>query len=119
MTDRAAYLKRWHEAHPGKHTVYSRRRWKNKNRIRNAAVRKASRLRKAEAAGRPYPANGLCEICGQPPKFKRLHWDHNHTTGVFRGWLCASCNTMLGLVSDSLKVLSAAIRYLENAAFLD
>ena len=43
-----------------------------------------------------YPKNNRCELCGKPPKSKHLHADHDHNTGVFRGWICYRCNSMLG-----------------------
>lgn len=36
---------------------------------------------------------GPCEICA---RVKKLYYDHDHSTGVFRGWLCNSCNMRLG-----------------------
>ena len=44
----------------------------------------------------PYPKNNLCALCGKLPKSSRVHADHNHDTGVFRGWVCYRCNSMLG-----------------------
>jgi hypothetical protein len=39
-----------------------------------------------------------CSICGREAYLfrKRLHVDHNHTTGKVRGLLCTNCNTRLG-----------------------
>lgn len=41
---------------------------------------------------------GVCAICGGPPdtRWKKLAVDHCHQTGVVRGLLCMTCNTMLG-----------------------
>lgn len=62
-------------------------------------------------AGRP--PGDTCEICAQPPNGRgRLHFDHCHTTGVFRGWICHSCNIVLGHVKDSPARLQALINYL-------
>src|SRR5271169_1298590 len=50
-------------------------------------------------AGRPLP--DVCELCGEaPPADRMLSFDHDHTTGGFRGWICARCNTVLGHVGD-------------------
>ncbi len=43
-----------------------------------------------------YPVDNLCELCGRLPKSKRLHADHEHYTGQFRGWICYRCNSVLG-----------------------
>jgi hypothetical protein len=40
--------------------------------------------------------------------------DHDHTTGVFRGFLCMGCNTALGHVQDRTDVLLGLINYLNN-----
>lgn len=39
-----------------------------------------------------------CCFCGKHDSdyVKGLHADHDHVTGVFRGWLCHPCNTRLG-----------------------
>lgn len=36
--------------------------------------------------------DGVCAICGNPPKKRPLHIDHNHSTGRVRGLLCFRCN---------------------------
>lgn len=38
---------------------------------------------------------GGCAICGNPPKTRRLHVDHDHKTGAVRGLLCYRCNRFL------------------------
>lgn len=38
--------------------------------------------------------DGRCAICG---KRRDLVCDHEHATGLVRGWLCSSCNTAEGL----------------------
>lgn len=40
--------------------------------------------------------------------------DHNHETGQFRGVLCLSCNSMLGMAKDNRLLLERAIAYLEK-----
>lgn len=56
-------------------------------------------------------APSLCEICGIKSD-RALHYDHNHTTGRFRGWLCGTCNKGLGLFRDSPDTLRRAVAYL-------
>lgn len=45
--------------------------------------------------------NGGCAICGNPPKTRRLHVDHNHRTGRVRGLLCFRCNRGLPTYATS------------------
>ena len=56
--------------------------------------------------------NGVCSICGGPPRGRLLAVDHNHATGKIRGLLCGPCNTGLGQFKDSVETLTAAISYL-------
>lgn len=50
-----------------------------------------------------------CESCNDPapqledltrPRSSCLHYDHDHKTGNFRGWLCGNCNRAAGLLQD-------------------
>jgi hypothetical protein len=61
---------------------------------------------------------GVCAICGQPPKQKRLHVDHDHETGRVRGLLCAPCNTRLHAL-ENLAWRAAAEAYLALAEIRD
>ncbi len=64
--------------------------------------------------------DGLCAICGQPPRGKkdrwgnppRLHVDHDHDSGGVRALLCNTCNQGLGLFGDSVELLTKAAAYL-------
>ena len=57
-----------------------------------------------------------CEICNElGNNFKYgLHYDHDHKTGKFRGWLCGNCNLVLGLVKDNIEVLEKMVVYIKN-----
>lgn len=69
--------------------------------------------RKKFLASCKVAAMSQCAICGHsfsnsdPP-----HVDHCHKSHKFRGFLCSSCNKMLGFAKDDIGVLRAAIRYL-------
>lgn len=39
----------------------------------------------------PRPADGRCEYCRKLIPYL-LYMDHNHDTGAFLAWCCASCN---------------------------
>lgn len=43
---------------------------------------------------------GTCALCEKSERVDgiKLHMDHDHKTGKFRGWLCYSCNRGLALV---------------------
>lgn len=60
---------------------------------------------------------GKCALCGEGQRGftsgKMLHFDHCHTTGKFRGLLCAHCNTSLGRFRDDPQRLRRAAEYLE------
>jgi hypothetical protein len=45
--------------------------------------------------------DGQCARCGRKDT---LVEDHDHTTGLFRGWLCRSCNTSEGVSSHPVFV---------------
>lgn len=65
-----------------------------------------------------YIANhdNRCDICDGLPdgRWGELAIDHCHTTGLFRGLLCSSCNRSLGHMSDDVDRLKKAIAYLEH-----
>lgn len=73
----------------------------------------ARNLLVAKAGREPGSA---CEICNRV--FTRTpHFDHNHATGEFRGWLCGPCNKALGLFQDLPDNLLAAAEYLRKRGF--
>ena len=54
---------------------------------------------------------GRCAICKtwwQDLK-RKLHIDHNHTTGFIRGLLCIHCNMALGVFKDSTVAIANSI----------
>lgn len=57
-----------------------------------------------------------CAICGihEENVTKSLAIDHDHTTGLVRGYLCNNCNRGIGLLKDDPNVLRNAIEYLER-----
>jgi hypothetical protein len=54
---------------------------------------------------------GTCELCGS---IVPLVVDHCHTTNKVRGFICSSCNSMLGYSKDNIKTLENAITYLKD-----
>lgn len=53
-----------------------------------------------------------CELCRTPSE--KLLLDHDHLTGLDRGYLCARCNIGLEMFRDSPETLTRAIMYLER-----
>ncbi len=44
---------------------------------------------------------------------KRLHIDHDHTTGEVRGVLCGTCNAALGMLSEDESRIMGLIQYMK------
>ena len=59
---------------------------------------------------------GACAICRTPTHIGQggLGLDHNHTTGAWRGALCARCNSGIGDFMDNASLLFAAVEYLRK-----
>lgn len=66
--------------------------------------------------------NGVCAICLKPDSIIRangtspLSIDHDHSTGVIRGLLCARCNGALGLLREDRKIIQNLLDYLSCAS---
>ena len=61
---------------------------------------------------------GCCAVCKDslvyPDSWRRYDIDHSHKTGKVRGLLCSNCNKGIGLLADSIEILSCAIDYLKG-----
>jgi hypothetical protein len=87
---------------------YQKRMWVEDPQ-RGLAYGRKSRLKKLEAkAGRPRPE--CCEVCGNSRA--KIHFDHCHKSGLFRGWICFPCNSILGYARDDPNRLRKLIAYL-------
>jgi len=57
----------------------------------------------------------ICESVHDPSSpHKRLYIDHDHVSGKVRGLLCQRCNSALGLLDDSRKLIQKAMEYLSE-----
>jgi hypothetical protein len=56
--------------------------------------------------------NPGCNAVDSPES--RLHLDHDHQTGEFRGWLCCACNFALGCLRDDPKRIDGLMSYLST-----
>lgn len=69
-------------------------------------------------AARAYVAQGRkCAICQRDFHWRDLVFDHNHSTARFRGLLCGTCNTGIGLLGDSPETLRRAVGYLQQQGY--
>ena len=59
--------------------------------------------------------NNRCAICNSEFIHKKhIHIDHCHKTNKVRALLCHGCNTAIGLLKESPKILKSALIYLEK-----
>lgn len=61
--------------------------------------------------------NYCCIICEEHERMQphgRLHIDHDHVTGKYRGLLCNKCNTGLGMFKDNTTLLFKAATYINE-----
>jgi len=88
-------------------------------RLCSKALNRARDLAKASAPR--IPQNYKCPICYRTEDQVRHKggkksgsWccDHDHSTGVFRGWLCHDCNRAIGSFKDDIPRIKRAIDYL-------
>lgn len=117
LEKRREYAARYREKHPDKirerqRRHYYRHRQEILDRRRSNPCRQLEyAVKKKELiAGRPKPE--LCEICELPGRV--ISFDHCHSSGKFRGWLCTQCNTVLGMSGDSPDTLRKLADYLER-----
>ena len=98
--------KRFDEANP----EYDKN-WQKKN---AKYLRDYNRKRRYSEPTRPEPDN--CECCNIHISKLRtsLHFDHDHETGKFRGWLCDRCNRGLGYFDDSIDIVKLLLKYLQK-----
>lgn len=77
-------------------------------------ARQRREIRLVEIAGRPRPE--ICDICQEPNgrRTDMIAFDHCHTYGHFRGWLCDRCNTTIGAAQDNPDLLRKMADYLER-----
>ncbi len=78
---------------------------------------KKKELAKMRAARYPLPTRPCpqcCELC-EKPFTATPHLDHDHFTGLFRGWLCRYCNTGIGMLQDCPRLLERAKQYVLQA----
>ena len=112
------YMREWRENHPGRDAEIART-YRNRHPERMKAADKRYResfhKKRVAVAGRDMPE--VCELCQQPSRFT-LVFDHDHKTGLFRGWICRPCNAFLAGVRDSAEFLERAAEYVRNGGLV-
>lgn len=104
-----AHTRAWHQTHREARSRIQEKYYRN-NRETIRARQVARRIARQEAeARRPKPE--CCDVCGA---IDDIHFDHCHQRGIFRGWLCHACNTVLGLLNDDPNRLRMLTAYLER-----
>lgn len=84
------------------------------SRIKTSANDWPTRQRRERERAEHVAAHGPgCEVCGSVPKSRGLNEDHDHKTGLHRGWLCWKCNKILLMQWVTPGWLRAAADYLE------
>jgi hypothetical protein len=113
--ERAAKAKEYYAKNPDKLKAKADQKKeyyaKNPDKAKAKYEQKVARREKVfvDAAGRPRPSR--CEVCNRDG---RIVFDHCHSTGHFRGWICSGCNIALGGVKDTPEILRKLAEYLEK-----
>ncbi len=115
---RLARAAEWIAAHPEEEKAYQAR-YREGNRVALHAKKRARKygLSHEEQAALLASQCGGCAICATPIGLEvggGAHLDHDHDTGMARGFLCRNCNTILGMAKDSPSRLRAAAVYLDR-----
>lgn len=128
----AAYEKRWRDSRMTAEDLRQRKRAFDRRakqrmiedpeyrlRRNRASIRRSCRRLQItddpESVANKFNMLTVCNICGSAPTdIARLHVDHCHNSGRFRGFLCSSCNTAIGHLQDNPKIIRSAIKYLES-----
>lgn len=102
---------------PEKNRAYHRKKWKqysnkNKQKIRGKNFQDRYGIGLEEYDAMKAQQDGKCGVCKESRHV--LYVDHCHSTGVVRGLLCQKCNTGIGMLRDSIKLLRSAVKYLEK-----
>jgi len=86
--------------------------WFKRNQERETRIAKSEYQKRQEKRfGVSRPERTNCAICGRVIVGKQIALDHDHESGLFRGWLCFKCNYLLGWFENTentiLKYLNA------------
>jgi hypothetical protein len=68
-----------------------------------ATIQRKYKLSESEYTAMLVRQHGVCAICQNPERNKRLSVDHDHRTGKVRALLCGHCNMLLGFIERQLE----------------
>lgn len=93
----------------------SKRRWNSRNRgyIRAYHMMRSYGITPAIFDEMARAQDGRCLICNV---VRKLCVDHCHATGIVRGLLCRTCNSMMGTVERDPGFVSRLASYADKAA---
>ncbi len=119
-----ASVSKWHKKNPEKVKEISRRSYRKLRDTNPELAKERARKNKLWTKYRLTPEQEKemldeqehkCKICKKHEnEIGRLVPDHNHITKRVRGMLCDPCNRGLGQVCESIQILKAMIKYLEE-----
>jgi hypothetical protein len=114
-----AYIRAWRKDNRERVNATARKNYKKYTAQDPLYARKKNLLKEYQLTHEQYEAmyeaqGGRCAVCGATPA--RLLVDHDHATGTVRGLLCRKCNSGIGMLSDDLQLLLAAVAYLRRFA---
>lgn len=98
----------------GKYTGEKSSNWKGGICLKKGTFKIKKLSDRERLAGRKRP--DACEVCGAFGSDTKhgICFDHDHSTGEFRGWLCGRCNIVLGFAKDSPELLNKLALYLTD-----
>lgn len=115
----------WHKRslRPGvkEHRRTRANEWARKNpvNIKNNALKARRGITLKEFYAMFKAQNGLCKMCGLPPKAgKEFDVDHCHHTGKIRGLLHRRCNSKIGIFKDDPEQILQALFYLTGNIYV-
>jgi hypothetical protein len=106
----AVRARKWRKNNPEKARQKAAQYRKNNSEKVRAAVRAALRRRRGVKNATGETRVGSCPLCLRPDV--KLVLDHDHETGLMRGWLCDRCNRALGFWETLERIRGRVIAYL-------
>lgn len=107
--------RRWRIENPSR-SKFLLRRWyqKNMEKAKSYGLVRRYGISLDEFLGLKKRQNNKCAICQK--RFRRTPYvDHDHKTRKVRGLLCITCNSGLGMLQDSIRVIESAAKYLRRS----